>query len=310
MFSFGHVRFKLSLTQRPLVVNRRNMSSSTRGNPAQYCLELVKRTDHEHFLTNLLLPDTIRTDSFAIRALNTEVSGVRDNVSDRTIGLVRMQFWKDTIDNLYENKVPQHPVAVQLHKVINQNKPSKELLLRMIQSREQFLSDKPFDTLEQVELYGEQAFSSVYLLLLELLGNDSGHAKHAATQLGKCEGLVTILRATPYNAAKRRCYLPSDLLLEQEVSSEKVIRGGGEEQAVRDVVEVIAGRAQQHLDSCRFRMKYMEKDHKLVLLPAVAVDAYLDRLSKAQCNLWDKSLHSRNSWLPMSLYWHKFKQTY
>jgi len=315
MSSFRHVFSKnvdfITRTKQPLVMNRRPMSSGpTRGNPAQHCLELVKRTDHERFLTNLLLPERIRTAAFALRALNTEVSGVRDNVSDRTIGLVRMQFWKDTIENLYQDKVPQHPVALQLHKVIKQHNPSKELFLRMIQSREQFLSDKPFDSLEQVEEYGEHAFSSVYLLLLELLGNSSGHAKHAATQLGKCEGLVTLLRATPYNSSKRRCYLPSDLLLEQEVTSEKVIRGGEDEQAVMDVVEVIAGRAQQHLESCRFRTKYLEKDQKLLLLPAVLVDSYLDNLSKAKCNVWDSSLHSRNSWLPMSLYWHKFKRTY
>ena len=204
----------------------------------------------------------------------------------------------------------QHPVAVQLHRMIKQHNPSRELLIRLIQSREQFLSDKPFDSLDHVEEYGDHAFSSVYLLLLELLGNDSGHAKHAATQLGKCEGLVTLLRAMPYNASKRRCYLPTDLLLEQELSAEKVIRGGEEEQAVRDVVEIIAGRAQQHLESCRFRMKYLDSDHKLLLLPAVSVDAYLDKLSKVKCNVWDKTLHSRNSTLPMSLYWNKFKKTY
>jgi len=287
-------------------------STITRGNPAEYCIELVKRTDHEHFLTNLLLPESIRTDSFAIRALNAEVASVRDNVSEKTIGLLRMQFWRDTIENLYQDQVPQHPVAIQLHKLIKQHNPSKELFERLISSREQFLSDKPFDNLEQVEQYGDQAFSSVYLLLLELMDNDSGHAKHAATQLGKCEGLVTLLRAAPYNATKRRCYLPTELLLEQGVSAEKIVRGGGEEhdQAVRDVVEVIASRAQQHLDSCRFRLKYLNRDHKLLLLPAVAVDAYLDKLSKAKCNVWDRTLHSRNSWLPMSLYWHKFKHTY
>lgn len=315
MFSLRHLCLKhrelFSVTQRPLVITRSSeRAASSRGNPAQHCLEQVKRTDHEHFLTNLLLPDRIRTDAFAIRALSAEVSGVRESVSDKTLGLVRLQFWKDTIDHLYNDKVPQHPVAVQIHRVIKQHNPSKELFMRLIQSREQFLSDKPFDSLEQVEQYGEQAFSSVYLLLLELLGNESGHAKHAATQLGKCEGLVTLLRATPYNASKRKCYLPTDLLLEQEVSSEKVIRGGEEEEGVKDVVEIIAGRAQQHLESCRFRMKYLETDHKLLLLPAVAVDAYLDKLSKAKCNVWDKTLHSRNSLLPMSLYWNKFKKTY
>ena len=59
---------------------------------------------------------------------------------------------------------------------------------------------------------------------------------------------------------------------------------------MKDVVEIIAGRAQQHLESCRFRMKYLETDQKLLLLPAVAVDSYLDKLSKAKCNVWDKSI--------------------
>jgi len=298
----------ISLTRKAVVMNRRCVSS--RVNPGDHCMELVRRTDHEHYLTNLLLPSTIRTHSFAIRSLSSEVSGVRDSVSDRTLGLVRMQFWRDTIEQLYAGHIPQHPVAVQLHRMIEKHNPSKQLFLNLIQAREHFLSDKPFDSVGDVEQYGEDAWGSVYLLLLELLGNTSGHAKHAATQLGKCEGLITVLRGLPYNAAKRRCYLPTDLLLEQDLSSEKVVRQGEEDQAVRDVVEIIASRAEQHLESCRFRMKYLEKDHKLLLLPAVAVDAYLDKLSKAKCNVWDKTLHSRNSQLPMALAWNKLKKTY
>ena len=72
-------------------------SVAEKDNPAHHCLELVKRTDHEHYLTNLLLPEKIITDSFAIRALNAEISGVRDNVTDKTLGLVRLQFWQDSI---------------------------------------------------------------------------------------------------------------------------------------------------------------------------------------------------------------------
>ena len=213
-------------------------------------------------------------------------------------------------DNLYNDQVPRHPVAIQLYRLIKNHRPSRELFRRMIKSREQFLSDKPFSNLEEVEAYSDQAFSSVYLLLLELLSGCSGHAKHAATQLGKCEGLVTLLRATPFNASKRRCYLPTDLLLEQGVSAERVIRGGEEDESINRVVEIIASRAQQHLESCRFRMKYLNTEHKLLLLPAVVMDSYLERLSKAKCNVWAKELNSRNSQLPMTLYWHKIKKSY
>ena len=88
----------LSLTKKPLVMHRSSVRFvSAKATPADHCLELVRRTDHEHYLTNLLLPHTIRTHSFAIRALNSEVSGVRDSVSDKTLGMVRLQFWRDTI---------------------------------------------------------------------------------------------------------------------------------------------------------------------------------------------------------------------
>ena len=77
-----------------------------------------------------------------------------------------------------------------------------------------FLGDKPFENLESAEEYAHDAFSSANYLVLECLnsgssadgggGGDkiSGHARHAANHLGKAQGLVTVLRATPYNAAR------------------------------------------------------------------------------------------------------------
>lgn len=200
--------------------------SSTKGfnknvNPGDYCIEAVRRSDHEHYLSNLLLPQKLRAPAFAIRALSVEVAGVRDAVSEKTIGLMRLQFWNDTIDKLYNDKVPNHPVARELHRIIKQFNPQKELFHKLISSRDVFLSNNPFDTLEDVEEYGENAFSSVYQLLLECSSSSSQHSLNVAAQLGKVEGLVTLLRATPHNAAKRRVYLPTQLMMEHDVSVEQ-----------------------------------------------------------------------------------------
>jgi len=291
----------------------RSMSSSGKGSPPTYCRELVRTTDHEHYIATLLLPEKLRSATFAIRALGSEVAGVRDSVSDRTLGMVRTQFWKDAVANMYQEgkTVPNHPVVTEVKRLVDTSpQPSQKLLQDLVGSRDSFLADRPFSSLEQVEQYGEAAFSSIYLLLLELLGNDNGHAKHAATQLGKCEGLVTLLRGTPYNVSKRRVYLPSDLMMEQGVREEGVLRRGPLEDGIRDVVEVVASRAQHHLEAARLRSKFLAAEHKLLLLPCVAADHYLDQLSKVECNLWDKSLHTRNSKLPMALAWHKLKRTY
>ena len=60
----------------------------------------------------------------------------------------------------------------------------------MIDARDIFLEDDirpPFGTVEQLEEYGEKAFSSVHFFLLEcLLGENQemkGHARHAANQV-------------------------------------------------------------------------------------------------------------------------------
>jgi len=93
--------------------------SSGRGNPPLHCSELVRTTDHEHYVATLVLPEKLRTASFALRALGSEVAGIRDSVSDRTLGMVRTQFWKDAVTNMFQEgkAVPNHPVVTELKRI-------------------------------------------------------------------------------------------------------------------------------------------------------------------------------------------------
>ena len=52
----------------------------------------------------------------------------------------------------------------------------------------------------------------------------SGHLKHAVQSLGKLEGVLTLLRAAPYHLRQRRVLLPTDLLMERDLSAEEVRR--------------------------------------------------------------------------------------
>ena len=104
--------------------------SSGKGNPPTYCRELVRTTDHEHYIATLLLPEKITTAAFAIRALGSEVAGGRDSVSDRTLGMVRSQFWKDAVTSMYQegNAVPNHPVVTEVKRLVDSSLPSQKLL--------------------------------------------------------------------------------------------------------------------------------------------------------------------------------------
>lgn len=93
------------------------------------------------------------------------------------------------------------------------------------------MAETPFESLDDVEKYSEESFSSLNYLLLEAFASTEknptqikGHLRHAANHLGKAEGIITLLRATSHNVSRRKVLLPTDLLATCKLSSEGIIR--------------------------------------------------------------------------------------
>jgi NADH dehydrogenase [ubiquinone] 1 alpha subcomplex assembly factor 6 len=78
-------------------------------------------------LCTLLLPSQSRTSAFAVRAFNTEVAKIQDQVTEPHLGQMRMKFWEETLDKIYVNDTPSHPVAVELHRVSAHSKTYNRL---------------------------------------------------------------------------------------------------------------------------------------------------------------------------------------
>lgn len=56
------------------------------------------------------------------------------------------------------------------------------------------MKTKHFRTLDDVEKYAEDSVSSIYYLLLKVANVTNVHADHAASHLGKAQGIANILR--------------------------------------------------------------------------------------------------------------------
>jgi phytoene/squalene synthetase len=122
---------------------------------------------------------------------------------------------------------------------------------------------------------------------------------------------LTLLRALPHSASRlQKVHLPISLLAEHQVSTESIIRNNFDSEGLKSLVESLAAIADDHLSNTRFRAKYLDKDEKLVFLPAVVADRYMARLVRAQCDVFNTQLLARDSWLPAVLYWNKFRCTY
>lgn len=67
-----------------------------------YATDLVRRTDHEAIYASHFYPGDVRPAYLALRALNAELAGLPDQVSNQLVGRMRFQWWKDAIKGLYD----------------------------------------------------------------------------------------------------------------------------------------------------------------------------------------------------------------
>ena len=168
-----------------------------------HCRDLVRAEDKDRFLATLFAPEAAQPHLFALHAFNLEVARIRNLVSEPHIGLIRQQWWRDTLDAIFAGSVVNHPVADALARAIEAGKLPKEPLQNLITAREFDLYADRMPDVSALETYlGET--SSVLIQMAAMILNPSGArmAAEAAGLAGVAHGLALILgdptRRTPF----------------------------------------------------------------------------------------------------------------
>lgn len=107
-----------------------------------------------------------------------------------------------------------------------------------------------------MESYTENSVSPVYYLLLEAGGIRNVKVDHAASHLGKAQGITNLIRSILHNAERRNIVIPQDIMTRNNLSTESLFRGKSKKELGNAVFD-ISSRAKLHLDkvsdSIRFR---------------------------------------------------------
>ena len=143
--------------------------------------------------------------------------------------------------------------------------------MRMINAREQTLTNDPYPNIAALESYAENTYSTLMYLTLSALPMTSVTADHVASHIGKAAGIAAVLRGlplvafpppaatSPSNGAlppgaaggggtkQGAVMLPLDLMAQAGVKEEDVFRKGAEAEGLRDAVFTVATRASDHL---------------------------------------------------------------
>ncbi|ELT96120.1 hypothetical protein CAPTEDRAFT_179390 [Capitella teleta] len=271
---------------------------------------IFRKFDYENFLASLLMPQSCRTSVFAIRALNIELAQIQDVVSEKQIGLMRLQFWRDALLRIFKGQPPESPIAQQLAKAVERHNLSLHWFMQLLECREMRLDRKgEFSRMKEIEEYADKSVCSLNYLMLECLGVRNVDADHAISHLGKAQGIVTLIRGTVHNLRSNQVSLPMELLLMHNVSQEEVIRGC-REQKMKDVIYDLAAFANTHLETARSIADKVPRDALPAFAVSVPTDSYLKALQRADFDIFDGRLQQRNAWLPLLMWKQKYQRKY
>lgn len=127
-------------------------------------------------------------------------------------------------------------------------------LKRLVSARDR-LPKAQFKNVEEMQQYCENAYSSVLYLLLESVDIKNIHVDHAASHLGKAQGLTNLLRAIPHLSNGVLLHIPQDLLQKHGVNHSHQLPSSkpnhNEMNAVEECVYEVACLANQHLKKVR-----------------------------------------------------------
>ncbi|KAH8600392.1 isoprenoid synthase domain-containing protein [Bisporella sp. PMI_857] len=293
-----------------------------------YCSNLLQKFDSPSFTLQTFIPSTTRDAYLAIRALNVELARIPDLVSNPTEPVAILLHYAL---QLLQSRHPGHSTSVM-----------KGWFIKIINARENYMDNRPYTSMEALELYAENTYSTLMYLTLAALPLHSMAADHVASHIGKAAGIITVLRGLPLIAfppppnhhsinatsggnlgggRQGAVLLPLDIMAETGVKEEDVLRQGAEAPGLKDAIFTVATRANDHLITAREMLKNLqqgkdaghafehegEEGHQYAETKGstqVGLDrAFGKKLERHDFDIFKPELRAREWKLPWKAYW-------
>ncbi len=231
--------------------------------PEKYCQQKTASSGSSFYFSFMFLPKNKRLAMTALYAFCREVDDIADECTDFNIALVKLNWWRGEIENLFNEK-PIHPVTKALAKHIKPFNLSKEYFIEIIDGMEMDLNFNRYADFKQLQLYCYRVASVVGYLSAQIFGFSNRATLKYAHDLGMALQLTNIIRDVGEDARRNRIYLPLDELAKFHVSEEDLLKSR-ESEAVKQLLDFQIERAESFYDRA-LRTNYRLKIRKISVL--------------------------------------------
>ncbi len=267
---------------------------------AAACAEIAAQQDRERWLAASIAPAPDRARLAVLIAFNAEVARTRDVVTEAMLGLIRLQWWRETVAAAAAGAPRAHPVGEGLAALIAENRIAEADLIALIDARERDLESEGIETLDEFLAYTDATAGAFNRAALGLLGVDCEAARAAAHHVARAVAITGQLRSVAANAARGRVLLPRAFLGGHGVSVAAVLSGRMDEN-LADAARELAAMALGNLAAARALRAEVPRAALPVLATARFAAYHLKRLEKAGYDLFGGNLEGAPLSAPLAV---------
>ena len=163
----------------------------------------ARRRDPDRYLCALFAPAERRDDLLALLLFNDELARIPDAVTQPMTGMIRLQWWRDALDELLTGRPPRrHPVVEALARLMAAGRVPANALYALIDAREPAL-EAPVPALGWLESYAAATGGELARAWYGALGGTSPIEADAAGAIGTAYTLAGLDRALRLEDAVR-----------------------------------------------------------------------------------------------------------
>jgi phytoene synthase len=268
------------------------MNAGPDKDSAAFCADLVRGHDFERYAATLFVDADARRALLALYAFNVEISRVREQVSQPLPGEIRLQWWTDMLAGAGHGGVEGNPVAAELKRAVRTYGLPVERLSRLIDEHQFDLYNDPMPSMAALEAYIYDTSSALFALGMRIMGRQSEATDHLARHAGFAQGMVRVIASLPIDAARRQLFVPLQLL-ERHGSGMEEVFAGKESPQLRAALDQLIGEARAHLKTAFELLADAPQELRPLFLPLALVRRDLQRMSRADSDLFVPRVTSR-----------------
>lgn len=250
------------------------------------CLEELRRHDNDRYLTLLFAPSKAREALAALYAFNLEIARTAEVVSEPMLGQIRLQWWRETIDGIYEGKVRSHYVSEPLARAIEESDLQRQTLERLIDGREMDLEGFTPQNLAELEDYLLETAVPLVESAGVIVDSVTGVNAEAAKAIATAYGLIGVVRSVPFHARNGRCLLPLELLRLEGLTKDNALKGETSDQ-LQAVSQILVARGEELLAGARSELSRLPKSARNPYFLGTLAKLEAKRLRKVNYNPFD-----------------------